>query len=278
MKTINSSQLSENKNLVEVADLAIIGGTGVYDPAIFTNSKEITINNKYGQVSALLGDYEGKRVAFISRHGSTHNTPPHKINYRANVYAIKQLGATRVLATAASGSINKLLQPGKMLIIDQFIDMTKNRMNTFFDGENGVLHVDMTTPYCPQLNSLLANICQKHNIDYVNGATYVCTEGPRFETPAEIKMYANFGGDLVGMTNVPEVVLARELEICYSTIATVTNFCAGLSTKPLTHKEVIDIMNASKNNLQKIIKSFISSDFPKKDCPCPMAASELGRF
>ena len=265
----------DNYSLV---DIAIIGGTGVYDPEIFSDTKEELINTKYGCVPIIIGTYSGKQIAFISRHGKGHQTPPHKINYRANIEAIYKLNVKKVISTAAVGSLKKEFKPGDFVILDQFIDMTKNRTYTFFDGESGVAHVDMTDPYCPEIRQILINQCNKLDLSFHKNGTYICTEGPRFETPAEIALYASWGGDLVGMTNVPEVILAREKELCYATVAMVTNYGAGISDSSLTHKEVIEVMANNKKSIRDLIISFISVENMQRNCNCKNAAEELGKF
>lgn len=257
--------------------LAIIGGTGVYDPKMLNGVREETVNTRYGSVTVKIGTYENKEVAFLARHGETHAAPPHKVNYRANILALKELGVEKVIATAATGSLNLEMRPGDFVLIDQFIDFTKSRPQTFYDdGEQGVVHIDMTDPYCNEVRSVLAKAGQVLNINIYHKGTYICTEGPRFETPAEIKMYSHMGGDLVGMTSVPEVVLAREAEMCYATIATVTNFAAGISPTPLTHAEVLEAMNNTNENLKKLIMQAVLIMPEERRCACRTALGELG--
>lgn len=236
--------------------IAIIGGTGVYDPKIFSSVRDEIINTSYGPVKVMVGSYQGKDIAFLARHGSDHSVPPHLINYRGNIAALKELGVKNIFATAAVGSLNMDMEPGQFVFIDQFLDFTKGRPSTFV--EDGVTHTDMTQPYCSELRSLLSDTAKKIGLEYHKGGTYVCTEGPRFETAAEIRMFRHFGGDLVGMTSVPEVVLAREAEICYSSIAIVTNYAAGISPRKLSHQEVLDVMDDSAENVRSLIMQAIS--------------------
>lgn len=258
-------------------ELAIIGGTGVYDPKILTDIREETVNTKYGPVKMMIGTYEKREVAFLARHGENHSVPPHRVNYRANIMALKETGIKKIIATAATGSLNLEMRPGDFVLVDQFIDFTKNRPQTFYDdGEQGVVHIDMTNPYCKDVREVLARAGQELEMKLYNKGTYVCTEGPRFETPAEIKMYSHLGGDLVGMTSVPEVVLAREAEMCYATVATVTNFAAGISPTPLTHAEVLEAMNNIKENLKKLIMHAIAIMPAERKCACATALGELG--
>lgn len=263
----------------DMIKIAIIGGTGVYDPRILANIREDNITTPYGSVHYKVGDYSGQSVAFIPRHGSNHSIPPHLINYRANAWAMKKLGVQNILATTAVGSLNLNMKPGDFVLIDQFLDFTKSRVTTFFDGgERGVVHVDVTEPYCPRIRSTMQTAAKQAGIDVHTQGVYVCTEGPRFETPAEIAMFSKLGGDLVGMTNIPEVLLAREAEMCYATVSMVTNFAAGISTQPLTHAEVLETMAANTENIKKLIMATIEQLQPDTDCTCKHALQEYGGF
>ncbi|NLJ99916.1 MAG: S-methyl-5'-thioinosine phosphorylase, partial [Clostridia bacterium] len=211
----------------------------------------------------------GRRIAFLTRHGGEHTVPPHLVNYRANITALKEVGVKKIIATAAVGSLNTDMKPGDLVILDQFIDFTKGRPLTFFEGgSRGVVHTDMTTPYCPELSRQLKKYGEMPGVKVHPQGVYICTEGPRFETPAEIKMYGMLGGDLVGMTNVPEVVLAREKGICYAATAIVTNFAAGISPTPLSHQEVVEAMETSVAHVRDLLKSSISGLPRDYECPC----------
>ena len=262
-----------------MAKLAIIGGTGVYNPGILKSTREQVIATPYGEALVTLGEYEGNEVAFLARHGRKHTVPPHRINYRANIYALKKLGVQQIVATTAVGSLNTAMAPGDFVLPDQFLDFTKQREHTFFDGENGrVVHIDVTTPYCGRLRDGVAACAKSFGYACHNGGVYVCTEGPRFETPAEINMFRTMGGDLVGMTNVPEVVLAREAEICYATLSIVTNFAAGMSDAPLTHKEVLDVMKESVGRFRNLTTAILDGLNGNVDCSCQHALHEFGGF
>jgi 5'-methylthioadenosine phosphorylase len=262
-----------------VTEIAIIGGTGLYDPHILANVREEEVVTPYGTVSFKAGEFAGLAIAFIPRHGSKHSIPPHLINYRANIWAMKKIGVKSIIATTAVGSLNLAMKPGDFVLVDQFLDFTKNRVTTFYEGgDRGVVHVDVTAPYCPTLRQVLATAAHELGISVHETGTYVCTEGPRFETPAEIKAFTLLGGDLVGMTNVPEVTLAREAEMCYSTISMVTNFAAGISPQPLTHGEVLETMKANTENIKKLVMTAIKAIEPGKDCACRNALAEYGGF
>lgn len=259
--------------------IGIIGGTGVYDPEILTEIKEDEVVTPYGAAKVVLGKYEGREVVFLARHGSGHKVPPHRINYRANIWALKMLEVTEVISTSAVGSLNKEMPPGEMVLLNQFMDFTKDRVYTFYDGgPAGVVHVDYTEPYCPRVREILLDVAQKEGINLISHGTYVCTEGPRYETPAEIKAFGILGGDLVGMTNVPEVVLAREAGLCYVSVALVTNWAAGIAKTPLTHKEVVEIMGANNAKLRKLLMGSISVMSQDPNCPCHHATRELNQF
>ncbi|HWI54083.1 MAG TPA: S-methyl-5'-thioadenosine phosphorylase [Desulfobacteria bacterium] len=260
-----------------MAKIGFIGGTGVYDPTLLSGVSEENVSTEYGAVKVKIGEYKGTEVAFLARHGEDHDVPPHKINFRANIMAMKKLGVERIIATGAVGSLNLEMQPGEVVIVDQFIDFTKNRVQTFYDDSGrGVVHVDMTEPYCQELRKIISNAARTLEIPVKTSGTYVCTEGPRFETPAEIKMYSFLGGDLVGMTSVPEVVLAREAEICYSTIAMVTNYAAGISPTPLTHAEVVEAMRRNNEILKRLVMKTIEIIPQERQCECQNALAELG--
>ena len=176
----------------KMINIAIIGGTGVYDPSILKNVYEDKMMTPYGEVTYKAGEYASKKVAFIPRHGSNHSIPPHLINYRANIWAIKKMGVTDIIATTAVGSLNEQMKPGDFVLVDQFLDFTKNRISTFYEGgEKGVVHLDVTEPYCPNLRSLIEVAARELNFSSHNGGVYVCTDGPRFETPAEVKCLLN---------------------------------------------------------------------------------------
>lgn len=252
--------------------IAIIGGTGLYSPEILADVETVEVQTPHGSpVSVKVGSYSNLEVAFLARHGYRHAVPPHKINYKANVAALKKMGVTKVFATAAVGSLNPVMAPGHLAFLDQFIDFTKGRDSTYFDGgEEGVAHVDLTYPYCSSLREILSKAASEEKLPHHQSAVYICTEGPRFETPAEIRMFRAWGADVVGMTNVPEVVLARELGICYSAVALVTNYAAGISPGVLTHEEVMDVMAANISRVRSLLMRALQ--YVPKSPPCSCAA------
>ncbi len=246
----------------------VIGGTGFYRVTETAKAEPIKVDTPYGPVALERTHLGGVEIAFLPRHGVGHSVPPHRINYRANISALKQIGVTNILASAAVGSLTETMPPGSLAMLTQFLDFTRNRASTFYDGEKGeVIHVDMTDPYCPHLRGELASAADALSEKVFEEAIYVCAEGPRFETPAEIKMFRRLGGDLVGMTNVPEVVLAREAGLCYATIAVVTNWAAGVSKEPIKHGEVSGFMDMQTPRIKAIFEKTIA-DHTEIACSC----------
>ncbi len=252
---------------------AIIGGTGVYE-AGGINSKKI-VKTKYGEVELDVLDIDGEQIIFLARHGKGHSVPPHLINYRANIMALKEIGIKYIYSTAAVGSCNENYGPGDVVVIKDFLDFTKTRPITFFEGgDEPVRHVDMSDPYCKNLREKFYKSAQKEGLEIKGDAVYVCTEGPRFETSSEIKMYKNIGGDVIGMTNVPEVVLAKEAGMCYATIGIISNWCTGVSGEITLH----DIQGAMQKNKEKITNIFIDifkEELSQNHCNCSHSIVEL---
>lgn len=244
-------------------DVAIVGGSGVTGVLTTAGTREVATS--YGRVTVHVGAIGDRRVAFLPRHGEGHRVPPHRIDYRSNVAALGEI-TDRVIATAAVGGLDPDVEPGTFVLIDQFLDRTHGRDATFFDEE--VAHVDVTAPYCGQLRSLLHDTASIHGVAAHPTGTYVCTQGPRFETSAEIQEFRMLGGDVVGMTGVPEVVLARELGLCYATVATITNVAAGLSDAPLSHEEVLAVQAANTDRLLTLLHAAISSLPDERSCDC----------
>ncbi len=249
------------------AEIGIIGGSGFYKLLGLEDEEKVGVETPFGEVTVTIGIFAGKKVAFIPRHGEKHTVPPHMINYRANVYALFSLGVEKVVATSAVGSLKRDYKPGDILIPDQIIDFTKNRTYTFFNGDfsiklrngktrGGVYHADVTSPYCEELRKLIYEASREMGLKVHYGGTYVCTEGPRFETPAEIRFFQLIGGDVVGMTNSPEVFLFKELDICYALICIITNFAAGMQER-ITQEEVLEIFKKKAPTIAKLIENTI---------------------
>lgn len=246
--------------------LAIIGGTGVYQLGV--DATEERINTPYGEVLLYRQKIGVRDVVFLPRHGVTHTVPPHRVNYRANIWALYHIGVTEVLSTQAVGSMNVALAPGHYVLLSQFIDWTKGRASTFFDGTDGVVaHVDVSQPYCPRFTGLVMRAGEFLEQQLHPAGVYACTEGPRFETAAEVKMLRQFGADVVGMTNVPEVVLAREAGICYAALCIVCNWGAGMTEMSLAQEDVVAIIKEQQENLQRVVRQLANLP-PQGVCTC----------
>lgn len=248
------------------AKIAIICGTGVEN--LLEGQSQIRIGTPYGIAPPILtGKIGNNAVAILPRHGFEHSLPPHKINYRANICALYEIGIERIIAINAVGAINRKFKPGDFVIPHDFIDFTKLRNTTFYD-EAPVTHVDFSQPYCPEMRKTLTENAKKIGLQVWDEAVLVCTEGPRFETPAEIEMFRRLGCDIVGMTGVPEVVLARELQICYASLCFVSNMAAGMQER-LTPIEVSQISKQIEPNLKKVLTETISNlPVRRRCCPC----------
>lgn len=252
---------------------AIIGGTGVYDIGKSTSQE---IKTEYGTTSVDVVKINGEEIVFLARHGKGHSVPPHLVNYRANIKALKDLGVKYIYATCAVGSCSESSAPGDVVVLKDFIDFTKTRPLTFYEGgKNGVAHVAMDAPYCPNLREKFINCAHKTGLEVKGDAVYVCTEGPRFETAHEIKMYKMLGGDVVGMTNVPEVVLAKELGMCYQAVGIITNWCTGIKGDVIDH----DITGIMKKNKALITETFIltltGEELSQDNCNCKASLLKL---
>jgi 5'-methylthioadenosine phosphorylase len=255
--------------------IGIVGGSGLYEIEGAITKETRKISTPFGDPSGpyVIGDFSGIEVAFLARHGLRHEIPPHRINYRANIWGFKTLGVERVLSVGATGGISKGMEPGTIAIPDQIIDMSGRGGVTLHDKEE-VVHVDFTEPYCPEVRASLCMAGQKAGIKLKQSATYVCTAGPRLETKAEIEFFSRIGGDLVGMTFMPETSLAREAELCYGGIAVVTNFAAGMKNKKLTATEVIEVMKKAMASLRRLLKEVLSLLPAERNCDCRDALGE----
>jgi 5'-methylthioadenosine phosphorylase len=245
---------------------AIIRGSGFYSIPGCTLTEKRQVSTRYGEVSLFLyRNKDGLDFVFLPRHGEGHTCPPHKINYRANIMALKQAGVESIIAVASVGSLRAHIRPGDFLLLDQFIDFTKSRPSTFYDQDE-VVHVDMTEPFCEILRKCVL-AAKPPGVKVHEKGTYVCAEGPRFETAAEIRAYSAMGGDVVGMTLVPEAVLARELGMCYAGIAIVTNYAAGISKK-VSHEEVLAAMAKTGTVLADYVVDCLANVSTERKCAC----------
>jgi len=250
------------------AELAVIGGTGVYDPEILGERREVKVYTPYGAPSDVitLGLYKGRSVAFVPRHGRGHQIPPARINNRANIWALKQLGVKQIVASSAVGSLRDDYKPGAFVITDQFIDRTKNRPDTFYEGGR-ICHISSSDPICPQLHDYFVHQAKKSGFTVHPQGTYVCVEGPRFSTRAESRLFRQWGCDIIGMTLYPEVILAREMEICYVSIAMVTDYDVW-AEKPVSSDEVVETMRENSAKFKKLIMDALPGMPTERKCGC----------
>jgi 5'-methylthioadenosine phosphorylase len=255
--------------LSKSADVGIIGGTGVYDPGLFSDRHEVKVHTPYGEPSdsITIGEYSSVKVAFIPRHGRGHRIPPHRINSRANIWALKQLGVKRIIAPSAVGSLQEAYKPGDIALPDQFVDFTKGRQYTFYDGGQ-VCHVSVADPFCPELREIANKKTKELGFSFHSKGTYVCIEGPRFSTRAESKFFKEvMKADIIGMTLVPEVNLAREAEICYVSIATVTDYDVW-SPIPVSSAEVIETLAKNVEKTKKLVADLVPVAAGERKCAC----------
>ena len=255
------------------AAIGIIGGSGLYSMSGLTNTREIRVKTPFGAPSdtIMLGMLEGKRVAFLARHGRGHRILPGEINYRANIYAMKMLGVEWIISVSAVGSLKEDLRPGEFLVVDQFFDRTKNRVSTFF-GDGIVAHVAFAHPTCGQLSGVLADACVHEAVKVHRRGTYICIEGPQFSTLAEAEVHRKLGFEVIGMTNVTEARLAREAEICYSTIAMVTDYdCWHPEHESVTASQIMATLNQNAENAQKVLRTAVREVPTGRSCKCGSA-------
>lgn len=253
--------------------IGIIGGSGLYEMAGLTGTKEIRVKTTFGDPSdaIVVGTLEGKRVAFLARHGRGHRILPSEINFRANVYAMKLLGVQRIISVSAVGSLMEELRPGEFLVPDQFFDRTKNRISTFF-GEGLVAHVGFDKPTCSQVASVLADASVHCDVRVHRRGTYVCIEGPQFSTLAEANVHRQLKFEVIGMTNVTEAKLAREAELCYATIAMITDYdCWHPDHESVTASQIIATLVQNAENAQRVLREAVRAMPEEQDCKCGAA-------
>ncbi|MBU4480126.1 S-methyl-5'-thioadenosine phosphorylase [Patescibacteria group bacterium] len=269
---IKYNSAGKTKPQKKLAEIGIIGGSGFYE-FFKNNAKEIQIETEFGKPSdkITIGKIFGKRVAFLPRHGKTHQIPPHKIPYRANIAAFKQIGIDKIIAPTAVGSLKKNIKPDDFVICDQFIDRTKKRDDTFFDGPK-VAHIEMAYPYCPKLRKIAIAQAKKLNLKTHSKGTVVVVEGPKFSTVAESVSFVKMGCDVINMTQYPEVVLAQELGICYLNISLVTDYDVGIYAKskiePVSIEQVLANFKKNNEKLKNLISEIIKNIPDKSSCDC----------
>ncbi len=255
------------------AEIGIIGGTGLYSMPGFDAVEEANIDTPFGRPSDnyILGQLGGRSVAFLARHGRGHRISPSELNFRANIYGMKELGVERILSLSAVGSLKAEHKPLDFVIPDQFFDRTRNRISTFF-GDGLVAHVSFADPICPQLASLVFDACNTAGVTAKKGGTYLCMEGPQFSTKAESNVYRSWGMDVIGMTNLQEAKLAREAEICYVTAAMVTDYdCWHPEHDAVTVNEIVGNLVKNAENATKVVAEAVARMPRERTCKCGSA-------
>lgn len=243
----------------------IIGGTGIYS---LGEAEEISVSTQYGDVSLDLLRHKDFEVYFITRHGRGHSIPPHKINYKANLTAFKNLGIHHVLATCAVGSVREEYPCSSLALLTDFVDLSYGGDKTFYDTTEEVRHIEMSDPYCCNLRRLLTETAGEEGIDLLNDAIYVNTQGPRFETAAEIRAFNTLGWDLVGMTGARETTLAKELGLCYSSVAIVVNYCTGVIDGPVDDSDISQNFGKNREILTKLFVKTFEKNPSRSQCSC----------
>jgi 5'-methylthioadenosine phosphorylase len=255
------------------APIGVIGGSGIYAMGGLTGARELRVKTPFGDPSdvIVLGQLEGKRVAFLARHGRGHRILPSEINFRANVYAMKSLGVERIISVSAVGSLQEDLRPGEFLVPDQFVDRTKLRVSTFF-GDGLVAHVAFDKPTCAQVSGALADASIHCAVKVHRRGTYVCIEGPQFSTLAEAQMHRQLRFEVIGMTNVTEAKLAREAEICYGSLAMITDYdCWHPEHDSVTYSQIIATLNQNSENAQRVLREAVRAMPDERSCKCGSA-------
>jgi 5'-methylthioadenosine phosphorylase len=255
------------------AEIGIIGGSGLYSMPGLTDVHEIRQQTPFGDPSDpyVLGTLEGRKVAFLARHGRGHRILPTELNFRANIYGFKQLGVERIVSVSAVGSLKEEHKPLDFVIPDQFFDRTRHRVDTFF-GEGVVAHIAFADPVCPQLSQVVEAACKKSGVTGKRGGTYLCMEGPQFSTKAESNVYRSWGMDVIGMTNLQEAKLAREAEICYVTVAMVTDYdCWHPHHDSVTVDQIVAVLLKNAENACQVVRQTVAAMPTKRTCKCGAA-------
>jgi 5'-methylthioadenosine phosphorylase len=271
----NYSRNAMNERLS--AEIGVFGGSGFY--SLIEGAREHWVETPYGAPSdrVALGEIAGRRVAFLPRHGKDHRFPPQAINYRANLYAMKELGVKWIIGPTAAGSLAKDVKPGSMVVCDQLVDRTSGRKDTFYDGPI-TTHVSFADPYCPTLRPIAVETLLSLDVETHDRGTVVVIQGPRFSTRAESRWFQGQGWEVINMTQYPEVYLARELEICYVNISLITDYDVGLEgMPPVSHHEVLDVFNRNNDRVRNAIGTIVEKIPADADCPCRHAL-EGARF
>jgi len=255
------------------AEIGIIGGSGLYSMPGVTGTREVTLRTPFGKPSDayVLGKLAGRKVAFLARHGRGHLILPSELNFRANIHGFKQLGVERILSVSAVGSLKEEHRPLDFIIPDQFVDRTRHRVDTFF-GEGCVAHIGFSDPVCLELALVVGRACTKVGVVGKLGGSYLCMEGPQFSTKAESHLYRSWGMDVIGMTNLQEAKLAREAELCYVTVAMVTDYdCWHPGHDAVTIDQIISVLMKNAENASKMVKQAVATIPKTRGCKCGSA-------
>jgi len=255
------------------AEIGIIGGSGLYDIEGLRRMNELSVKTPFGPPSdkVVFGELDGTRIAFLSRHGRGHRINPSEINYRANIYALKSIGVRRVISVSAVGSMKEAIKPGDVVLPDQFIDLTKRRMSTFFEG-GVVAHVAFADPVCPALSAVLEDAARTVGSTVHQGGAYLCIEGPQFSTKGESRLYRQWGVSVIGMTNLPEAKLAREAELCYATVALATDYdCWHETVEAVTVESILSTLRQNVTLAKRLLRTALGAVADAKACSCQRA-------
>jgi 5'-methylthioadenosine phosphorylase len=258
---------------VTTAEFGVFGGSGFY--SFLDDVEEVKVDTPYGAPSAplMVGEIEGRRVAFLARHGPKHHLPPHKVSYRANVWAMKELGVSRIVGPCAAGSLQPAVKPGHFVICDQLVERTWGRQDTFYEGPE-TTHIGFADPYCPTMREAAVNQGRDLGIELHERGTVVVVQGPRFSTRAESDFFRGQGWEVINMTQYPESVLARELEICYLNVSLITDYDVGVEgedVEPVSHERVIQVFSENISKLRDLLFRVIPALPEERTCPCATA-------
>jgi 5'-methylthioadenosine phosphorylase len=253
---------------VTTADIGIFGGSGFY--SFLEDAEEVEVDTPYGKPSSplIVGTIDGRGVAFIPRHGQKHQFPPHRVPYRANVWAMKEIGVKRIIGPCAAGSLQPHVEPGHFVVCDQLVDRTSGRPDTFYDGPE-TTHISFADPYCPTMRQVAIDLAKHQGITVHERGTVVTIQGPRFSTRAESRWFREAGWEVINMTQYPEAPLAREQELCYANVSLITDFDVGVDgVPPVTHEAVIEVFNANNAKLKDLLFAMVPALPEERDCPC----------
>ena len=255
------------------AEIGIVGGSGLYSMPGLSDVREVKVETPFGNPSDpyVVGTLEGRKVAFLARHGRGHRILPTELNFRANIYGLKKLGVERIVSVSAVGSLKEEHKPLDFVIPDQFFDRTRHRVDTFF-GDGIVAHIGLADPVCPQLSTVVEGACKKAGVAGKRGGTYLSMEGPQFSTKAESNVYRSWGMDVIGMTNLQEAKLAREAEICYVTVAMVTDYdCWHPHHDAVTVDQVVAVLLKNAENAARVVRETVAAMPKERTCKCGAA-------